>query len=186
MSINLLPDALAEAQRNRRRKRIALLGGIAVLFIAVVFTFGTLGYRAMLETQKKQLNKTISLREEELTDLEELESSVVDISKRSQVLDYHFNNVKTYSLLLEKLLEARVTGVKLTDVSLLLDDRLSVVGSVQTYDSLTQFLDQLLASTAANSEEVFVSIDLKRVTSDPTTGRRDFDLNLEPNKKVYK
>ncbi len=186
MSINLLPHALAEAQRKKKRKRLLFLVGLAILFLAFIVSSGSFGYRTMLSSQEKQMQRTKALKTEELRDLQSLEQSVVDISKRADIIDRHFKNVKNYSVLVEKVLASTFTGVQITDVSLLMNNRLNVVGSVQTYDSLSKFLDELLKTGSASQEKVFVSIDLQRVTSNPATGNREFDLDLEPNLGVLK
>jgi Tfp pilus assembly protein PilN len=186
MSINLLPHALAEAQREKRRKRLLFFIGLAILFLAFIVSVGSFGYRTMLSSQKRQLERTKALKLEELRDLQSLEESVVDISKRAEVLNQHFKNVKNYSILVDKVLASTFTGVEITDLSLLMNNRLNVVGSVQTYDSLSNFLDELLKADQDSQEKVFVSIDLQRVTSNPATGNREFDLDLEPNTGVFK
>ncbi len=185
MPINLLPDALAEAQRERKRRRVAMFASLAVLFLSFILSVGAFAYRSMLDSQKRQLEKTITLKREELSDLQDLEHTVVDISKRAQILNFHFKNYKNYSVLMEKLLDSQVTGVQLTDISLLMNNRLNVVGSVQTYDSLSTFLDELLEPSLKERKQIFISIDLQRVTSDPSTGKREFDLQLEPNIDVF-
>lgn len=179
--VNLMPLEVQEERERQRKFRSFNLVTFVFLGLVVVATTGVLGYQWWI-TRKISLLETQIVGEKRVIGAQAgIEVLARNMSARTDSLSKILTDSPHYSRLLEKLSPKVPPGIKITDLTVVNESKITVGGEADSYLTIAKFVKAL---SEKEPENFFSAVYVPRVSLDAQTAKARFGLDVYLEKGV--
>lgn len=173
--INLMPEEIQAGKRRQERRRLLILGSIALAMVAASLTAAVLAFVTILQSDTEVTKAAIEQEKAKIEKFEETENSAKRLKLKADAVSSILRSRDQYSLLLQTFTDISPEDVEIVNLGVS-GNVVSISGVAKSYVAVAKFL--IVSVEEEKGGIIFTSTELNSVSLDSKTGEARFAITL--------